>query len=228
LDLTKLPHSTVEAAAKNYLEELEEIYPVGPVSLMGHSFGGWIAFEMARRLTERGRTVASLLLLDSEAPDEYEHIREYTHFDVMLSFIDAFEQKIDRSLGLAPEDLPADNLDEFLKVVHKKLVAFDLMSKRTSYSMLLGPYRGFESCLRANYVPDKSYDAEIHLIQVDDHRVGKIINDQKRSAVRSGWMRWVRRLDVTRANGNHVTLLQEPYVTAVTEVYRQLQSNNNR
>ncbi len=46
------PHSTVQAAAEYYLRALREACPAGPVHLLGHSFGGWVAFEMALRLHE--------------------------------------------------------------------------------------------------------------------------------------------------------------------------------
>ena len=60
---------TVEEAARIGLAELERVCPEGPVHLLGHSFGGAIAFAMARELTVRGREVESLVLLDSLAPD---------------------------------------------------------------------------------------------------------------------------------------------------------------
>ncbi len=61
------PHSNVGAAAAAYLKALDATLPEGQVHLIGHSFGGWVALEMASRLQAHGR-VASLTLVDSEAP----------------------------------------------------------------------------------------------------------------------------------------------------------------
>lgn len=71
LDGESVPHSLVEAAARHYLQALEHEYPHGPVHLIGHSFGGWVAFEMAASLQSQGREVASLTVIDSESPGEW-------------------------------------------------------------------------------------------------------------------------------------------------------------
>ncbi|MDE2036696.1 MAG: amino acid adenylation domain-containing protein, partial [Pseudomonas sp.] len=44
LDGEVVPHSQVEAAARCYLQALEQECPSGPVHLVGHSFGGWVVF----------------------------------------------------------------------------------------------------------------------------------------------------------------------------------------
>lgn len=55
LDGEAVPHSQVEAAAQCYLAALAHECPRGPVHLVGHSFGGWVALEMALRLQAMGR-----------------------------------------------------------------------------------------------------------------------------------------------------------------------------
>ena len=50
----QLPHTTVEAMATDYLREIKARQPDGPYYLCGYSFGGLVAFEMARRLRESG------------------------------------------------------------------------------------------------------------------------------------------------------------------------------
>ena len=50
LDGTLVPHATVHAAARLYLQCIEQKYRRQSVHFVGHSFGGWIAFEMAQLL----------------------------------------------------------------------------------------------------------------------------------------------------------------------------------
>ena len=59
------PLDTVEAMALDYLETIRTVQPAGPYFLGGYSFGGLVAYEMARRLAEAGERVAFLLLIDS-------------------------------------------------------------------------------------------------------------------------------------------------------------------
>ena len=58
-------HTTVEAMAAEYLREVKARQPDGPYNLCGYSFGGLVAFEMARRLRESGDEVALVGLFDT-------------------------------------------------------------------------------------------------------------------------------------------------------------------
>src|SRR5262249_3308796 len=62
------PHIRVEQMAAHYLEQIRQAQSCGPYFIGGWSFGGWIAFEIARRLHEAGETVGLLAFLDSAAP----------------------------------------------------------------------------------------------------------------------------------------------------------------
>jgi amino acid adenylation domain-containing protein len=69
-------HGSVEDMAASYVEELRRRHPAGPVHLLGWSFGGLLAYEMARQLTAAGEAPGRLILLDSEpltGPDGPEH-----------------------------------------------------------------------------------------------------------------------------------------------------------
>lgn len=68
LDERARPDRTVEAAAQRHLEEIRTIQPEGPYLLGGHSFGGVIAYEMARALRAADEEVAILVLIDTDAP----------------------------------------------------------------------------------------------------------------------------------------------------------------
>jgi amino acid adenylation domain-containing protein len=59
------PPPTVEEVASHYIEEMLLVQPKGPYRLVGHSFGGLFAFEMAQQLKRRGEDVALLGLLDT-------------------------------------------------------------------------------------------------------------------------------------------------------------------
>jgi thioesterase domain-containing protein/acyl carrier protein len=62
------PLSSVEQTARANLAALKSVQPHGPYRLLGHSYGGVIAYEMARMLLEQHEQIDSLTLLDSRAP----------------------------------------------------------------------------------------------------------------------------------------------------------------
>jgi thioesterase domain-containing protein len=52
--------------ATDYIEEIEKIQPKGPYMLLGFSLGGFIAYEMAKRMTEKGHNVIFTGVIDSD------------------------------------------------------------------------------------------------------------------------------------------------------------------
>ncbi|MBX3470849.1 MAG: AMP-binding protein, partial [Planctomycetes bacterium] len=68
LDGRRPPLRTVEAMVDLYLGLLRARQPRGPYHLVGPSFGGLLAWEMARRLAAEGEEVALLAMLDTFAP----------------------------------------------------------------------------------------------------------------------------------------------------------------
>ncbi|GLX34125.1 non-ribosomal peptide synthetase [Streptomyces roseochromogenus] len=61
------PLGTVEELADSYIAALRTVQPHGPYSVGGWSYGGFVAFEIARRLRDAGEEVAHLVLLDTTA-----------------------------------------------------------------------------------------------------------------------------------------------------------------
>jgi acyl-coenzyme A synthetase/AMP-(fatty) acid ligase/thioesterase domain-containing protein len=68
-----LPDRSVESLARGHIAAMRRVQPQGPYQLAGHSFGGLVAFEMARQLTAVGQEVRLLAILDSFPPDPAEH-----------------------------------------------------------------------------------------------------------------------------------------------------------
>jgi thioesterase domain-containing protein/acyl carrier protein len=67
LDERARPDRTVEAAARRHLDEIRAIQASGPYIIGGHSFGGMVAYQIARELRAAGEDTL-LVLLDAEAP----------------------------------------------------------------------------------------------------------------------------------------------------------------
>lgn len=60
--------TSVEEIAAYYIVEMQHLQPQGPYHLGGYSFGGTIAFEMARQLVAKGKTVGLLAMFDTYGP----------------------------------------------------------------------------------------------------------------------------------------------------------------
>jgi thioesterase domain-containing protein len=58
---------TLESIAADYLAELRTVQANGPYFLAGHSFGGWVAFEMACQLERQNESIGFVGLIDTYA-----------------------------------------------------------------------------------------------------------------------------------------------------------------
>jgi len=68
LDGRTAPQTSVDDMVTHYVNEIRSLRPDGPYILGGMCFGGHVAWEMARRLTESGHDVPLLILFDSVPP----------------------------------------------------------------------------------------------------------------------------------------------------------------
>jgi len=66
---TMPPFESIEAMAAHYVECIRAAQASGPYMVGGWSFGGLVAFEMARQLTAAGEEVSLLAILDSGTPE---------------------------------------------------------------------------------------------------------------------------------------------------------------
>jgi len=74
LDGEQESHTRVEEMAEHYLKEIRALQPEGPYFLGGVCLGGTIAFEMAQQLRRAGEEVALLALIDSYRPGRIDYM----------------------------------------------------------------------------------------------------------------------------------------------------------
>lgn len=69
LERRSVPDWSIRAMARRYIELMRIAQPTGPYTLVGHSFGGLVAVEMAALLTAAGHEVRRVVLLDTYLPE---------------------------------------------------------------------------------------------------------------------------------------------------------------
>jgi amino acid adenylation domain-containing protein len=75
LDGSERVPRTIETMAAAFIADMKRIQPKGSYNLCGYSFGGILAFEIARQLHEAGEGVAFLGLIDTLIPSKSRYAR---------------------------------------------------------------------------------------------------------------------------------------------------------
>ena len=213
LDGKSVPHSQVEAAAAFYLQAIEQLYPQGAVHLIGHSFGGWVAHAMAAQLQAAGREVASLTLIDSEAPGGNGSAgKPYTATAALERLIETLQLSSGKSLEIDPQTFAEADDATQMRLLHAGVVQAGVLSERAAPDAMHGPVRTFATALRTVYQPQLAYTGPVRLALVDDPTLDAWGNQREQAAMVEGWQRQVADLAVWYGPGNHFTILKAPNV----------------
>jgi acetoacetyl-CoA synthetase len=76
IDGLEHPLDRIEDMAAFYLEALNDLQPIGPYILIGYSFGGLVALEMAQRIVADGKEIALLVLIDAYPHPRFLSLRQ--------------------------------------------------------------------------------------------------------------------------------------------------------
>jgi amino acid adenylation domain-containing protein len=143
LDGGEEPLVSIDAMAERYLAALRRRFPGGPYHLGGWSFGGRVAFEMARRLRTEGEEVALLALLDI-APDPSPGPHGRADDDPAL-----VARAVGADLGLSAADLAGlDDAGQLARIVERAAAAGRLPADFPP-SRAAGMFRVFKANLQA-------------------------------------------------------------------------------
>jgi thioesterase domain-containing protein len=214
LDGTSPINTRIEDMARDYVAEIRRAYPCGPYAICGWSFGGTVAFEMARQLEQQQRRVALLALFDTRVPTQtvrrrqakriwIRTLRTPVHISRVLAYVKGWLRRPD------PAPVTAS------------------VEARVWESLALEYQREFrlpptlENVLKANkkalhdYVP-RAYGGRVTVIRAL-HRLSQRSRDPL-----LGWGTLsIGDLELHEVAGSHLSLLFEPHVRSLAEKLTQ-------
>jgi thioesterase domain-containing protein len=74
------PLASIESLAAFYNQAIFEQNPSGPYAVIGYSFGGYVAFEMAKQMRAKGKSVLLLGLFDTNTSNAENHLNNKAKF----------------------------------------------------------------------------------------------------------------------------------------------------
>ncbi|HEV8638526.1 MAG TPA: beta-ketoacyl synthase N-terminal-like domain-containing protein [Chloroflexota bacterium] len=210
---------SIEETAASYLPVVRAVQPEGPYRLGGLSYGGNVAFEMARQLQEQGQPVELLALFDSHPPVSYHHASPddtefLAAFPWVLGLLSGKELKVapERLRQLGPEEQVAYVLERAKRagLVPPQLTAAEA-------SDLFGVWKSHHHALRCYAPPPGGYRQEITLFRAKEGQPAELLELLRigltEGIERTGWEMLTReRLAIVDVPGNHYTMLNPPNV----------------
>ena len=175
---------------QKYLEAIKEFQPHGPYFLTGASFGGLIAFEVARCFLEQGEEVALIGLYDTWTPGYRDKARPIKRLQIGLSKIREFGLSQIRTYGnravailLGKQNTGTTSLESLdIRAVLRTTALATYKLKPLQHKVVL-----FNANDRPRYYGEPN---EPHL----------------------GWKRYVNDIEVCKVPGTHTGILKYPHV----------------
>ncbi|MDQ1919132.1 non-ribosomal peptide synthetase [Massilia pseudoviolaceinigra] len=221
LDNMLVPYFDVPTAAQSYIKSIQEKYPQGPYQLLGHSFGGWIAFEMATQLKRQGYEIANLIIIDSNSPSVKN--KRFTRTETIEELARLYELSLRRPIGISMENLGKLDAEQQLKLLLQRLIEVQIFPPRADLESLRRIVRVFEANLNTSYIPEQIYTEKLHLIEASDCENSLKSEDEiPLDNMKMQWGQYCPDLAYWKIPGNHMTMLKSPNVNKIAHRLRTI------
>ena len=207
-DVKTMPHLTIEETARDYISAMRERQPSGPYHLIGHSFGGWIAFEIALQLQAQGETVADLIIIDSRSPGAKPPV---SHLGAVMKLISIYNLMLNRELPITEDALLGMAPQQRLICLHQLLIEAGVYTRNTPLSLLAGVFHVLYANLNTSYIPRARYQGRLHSINAQE------ANGAEREQREAVWREYATQFTAMLSPGNHMTMLTMPHAGALAD-----------
>lgn len=191
-------HTTIEAMAAYYVDEIRRVHPKGPYHLAGWCFGGTLALEVAQQFKRQGAEVGFVALMETTP----KVARDRAYWFRQLSLMARMGLPGARVLkdGVKARMLGQRRADLDEEVLH-------------ALSLESGPFKHRRAVHRINYEAVRAhrtqyYDGKLTLIKALYSRRGVRDPDY-------GWGSFVAQAEIHEYDSDHVRMLKAPLVEAV-------------
>jgi amino acid adenylation domain-containing protein len=193
---------SVPDLARDYIEIIRRQQPVGPYRLLGYSFGGLVAYEVAQQLRAAGEEVRFLALIDAVLPEWTSGWRFRlaqiarlwsVHPRLVLGFV---WRRLREKLGSPAPEFARYKEDRKLGPLEAQRDTVNAVAA-AKYLKQIRPFRGNVTLIAA----------------------GERLRNDPLKSPSCGWSPYVPSLDVHNVDTDHFRLLtDDPYVSEMAEI----------
>ena len=202
-DDSRFPNLSVEEMAVRYIEEIKQVKKEGPYTLLGWSFGGIVAFEMARKLEELGDKVSFLGLLDVHPIEQGKEI-------LSLNIKNAFEEleKFNDQLGIEKISFEQMSEEQLIESLLKKFT----LNENSCQQNFEDPMMNKLKVMIANRYAYLKYNCK-QKIKADIFLFNASINDIHPLVDYNRWNEYtLGEVYALQVPGSHLSMLEKPHI----------------
>jgi thioesterase domain-containing protein len=218
LDGKKSPLNSVEETAKANIAALKSVQQMGPYTLMGHSYGGVVAYEMARVLLEQGEEVERLILLDSLAPSVWQMLKTTDEVATLVEVCTTIANLNGVNLNVDVQTLTCLPDSQRIEYICEKLNTYGLEIELEQFNTFYNVFIANQRCYQA-YKPinlsktlnvslyraiEGNHEEGAHLIQAmpDDYGWGELLSGS---------------INIHDIKANHFSILEKSHIHTIAE-----------
>ncbi len=212
VDTGETPLTSLEDMAARYLRDIKKHQPHGPYHLGGYSLGGVLAAEMARQLHAGGERVGLLALFDAYAPVAYQQ-----------NLIDKPRlRRMAGHLSLLKNGTPKDALlslgAKAREMVQGKKADWQKAAEELAGTLAPEQLAALEAVILANEAAFFRYETPPYPARATLFRAAEVSVFEERDPALWWGDRFRGGLDIHDAPGTHLTMMNEPQVSALAQV----------
>lgn len=214
-DLDTVGPTDVAEVAAGYAETINQIAPDGPIALAAISLGGVVAYELAQQLISAGRDVTVLALFDALGPDAE-------------AYLPSLQERLGAHLNRAKQD-PTRYVTEQAEHQAKRfqrtseranLAVRKRLNLKADHRLEIRRFIEENVSAQAAYAFDP-YPGDMLVVKASDDPFAKM-------QIEAG-MGWTSvalgTLSIAEAPGGHLSMMEEPNVSTVADVFRSTLEN---
>ena len=189
LDGSEEPLSRIEDFAACYIRYIREVQPTGPYKVGGYSFGGLVAFEIARQLVRAGETVSHLIILGTDVPLSVSNPMIFNALDFCGNYARDFRNNLVRPF-----------------FSYEKRTGTSGGATKLPLSPTLMKVAAAHCFAAASYIP-RPYPGRITLLETVEQQLLSPLSLSR------GWERLTaEEVETMVVSGNHLSMLDEPHL----------------
>ena len=215
LDGSAPPLNSVEQTAQANIAAMKTIQPRGPYTLVGHSYGGVVAYEMARILLEQAEQISSLILLDSIAPLVMQGEAASDEATELFEACTELANLYGTNLNIDAERLQQSSSEENIQYVIDLLNGCGVEINREHFAVFYKVYQANLLCYRTYQPSPLPREIDVSLYRATQGHA-----DEQRLSRDYGWNQLVPgSVRIFEVEADHFSMLQEPHIQKIAGAF---------